>query len=62
MKTTQQIDRDAAIEYAHSTALQAEFGTLAAYQAYRRAEHAGRIRYTRPDQGTDMNPAVNVPE
>jgi hypothetical protein len=62
MKTDMAIDRDCAIEYAHSPALQDEFGTLAAYQAYRRAEHHGRVLRPRPDPGTDMNLAIHVPE
>lgn len=57
MKTIAQIERDAKIEWEFSPSLQAEFGnSLAAYQAYRRAEHTGRCRYeNRPT--SDKTPA-----
>jgi len=56
MKTKAQIDRDAEIEWGFAPEVQAEFGgSLAAYQAYRRAEHAGVIR-TLGSKVTDKNP------
>lgn len=62
MKTNAQIDRDAAIEWGFAPELQAEFGgSLAAYQAYRRAEHAGVIRVL-GSKVTDKNSSGSVSE
>lgn len=62
LKTFAQIDRDAEIEWGFSPELQAEFGSsLAAYQAYRRAEHAGVFHYI-PSKTTDKNATGFVSE
>lgn len=47
MKTRAQINRDAEIEWGFLPTLQAEFGNnLATYQAFRRAEHAGKLKFS----------------
>lgn len=62
MKTNAQINRDAEIEWGFAPEVQAEFGgSLAAYQAYRRAEHAGVIR-SLGSKVTDKNPGGFVSE